>query len=155
MLAPWPCTNNTIRGKVLASLEFELWWVLWVHVYACLVCAPKVLWLCTNQLIIWFVQVHVNKLNRLSFVLVPSKSSNTSLYLRSVANQGMCPNSFFFICLRLWTRNWVHQKAWWCVKLHWWRFWSSTPMYHKTVRWLSVPLLPVLQGDYAWKHKCY
>ncbi len=23
------------------------------------------------------------------------------------------------------------------------------------VRWLSVPLLPVLQGDYAWKHKCY
>jgi hypothetical protein len=23
------------------------------------------------------------------------------------------------------------------------------------VRWLPVPLLPVLQGDYAWKHKCY
>jgi hypothetical protein len=23
------------------------------------------------------------------------------------------------------------------------------------VRWLSIPLLPVLQGDYAWKHKCY
>jgi hypothetical protein len=25
----------------------------------------------------------------------------------------------------------------------------------RSVRWLSVPLLPVLQGDYAWKHKCY
>jgi hypothetical protein len=23
------------------------------------------------------------------------------------------------------------------------------------VRWLPVPLLPVLQGDYARKHKCY
>jgi hypothetical protein len=25
----------------------------------------------------------------------------------------------------------------------------------RCVRRLSVPLLPLLQGDYPWKHKCY
>jgi hypothetical protein len=34
VLIPWPCTKNIIRGKVVASPEFRLWWVLWI-VFAC------------------------------------------------------------------------------------------------------------------------
>jgi hypothetical protein len=36
------------------------WWVFWIHGCPCLVYAPKVLQLCTNQLVVWFEQVHVN-----------------------------------------------------------------------------------------------
>ncbi len=57
---PWPCINNIIKGKVVASPKFELWWILWVYVCSWLVRAPKVLQLHTNQLVVWFVQVHVN-----------------------------------------------------------------------------------------------
>jgi len=32
VLAPWPSTDNTIRGKVVASPIFRPWWVLWVYV---------------------------------------------------------------------------------------------------------------------------
>jgi hypothetical protein len=42
----------TIRGKVVASPKFGLWWVLWVRVYPWLVLAPKVLQLCINQLVV-------------------------------------------------------------------------------------------------------
>ncbi len=44
VLVLWPGTNNTIKGKVVASPKFRLWWVLWVlWVCACmwLVFAPK------------------------------------------------------------------------------------------------------------------
>jgi hypothetical protein len=44
-----PSTENTIRGKVVASLKFELWWVLWIRVCPWFVHAPKVIQLCTNQ----------------------------------------------------------------------------------------------------------
>jgi hypothetical protein len=53
VLGLWLGIENTVRGKVVASPKFGLWWVLWVH-------APKVFQLRTNQLIIWFVQVCVN-----------------------------------------------------------------------------------------------
>jgi hypothetical protein len=36
--------------------KFGPWWVLWVHVYPWLACAPKVFWLCINQLVVWFVR---------------------------------------------------------------------------------------------------
>jgi hypothetical protein len=58
VLIPWPGTKYIIRGKVVASPKFGLWWVLWVCVCSWLV--TKVLQLCTNQLIVWVVQVHVN-----------------------------------------------------------------------------------------------
>jgi hypothetical protein len=45
---------QSIRGKVVASPKFGLWWVLWVRVCPWLVLTPKVLQLCTNQLVIWF-----------------------------------------------------------------------------------------------------
>jgi hypothetical protein len=52
MQVPWLSTNNTIRGKVVASPKSGLWWVLWIHVCMWLVHAPKVLQLHTNQLVI-------------------------------------------------------------------------------------------------------
>ncbi len=58
--APWLGTNNTIRGKVVASPKSRPWWVLWVHVCSWLICAPKVLQLCIKQLVVWFVEVFVN-----------------------------------------------------------------------------------------------
>jgi hypothetical protein len=51
---PWLVIENTIKGKVVVSPKSGLWWVLWVHVCLCLICAPKVIQLCTNQLVFWF-----------------------------------------------------------------------------------------------------
>jgi hypothetical protein len=68
VLVLWPSIKNTIRGKVVASPKSRLWWVLWVcvcmWVHGCpwLICAPKVLQLYINQLVDWFVQVHVSNL---------------------------------------------------------------------------------------------
>jgi hypothetical protein len=53
--ALWPGTDNTVRGKVVTSPKSGPWWVLWVCVCSLFVRAPKVLQLCTNQLVIWFV----------------------------------------------------------------------------------------------------
>jgi hypothetical protein len=54
VLVSWPSTKYTIRGKVVASHKYGPWWVLWVRVCPCLVCAPKALKLRTNQLVVWF-----------------------------------------------------------------------------------------------------
>jgi hypothetical protein len=59
LLASWLGIENTIRGKVVASPKSGLWWVLWVRVCLWFICAPKVLQLCTNQLV-RFVHVRVN-----------------------------------------------------------------------------------------------
>jgi len=56
----WLGTKNTIRGKVVASRKFKLWWILWVCVCTWLVHAPKVFQLHTNQLVFWFMHVHVS-----------------------------------------------------------------------------------------------
>jgi hypothetical protein len=60
MLALWLGTKNTIRGKVVVSLKSRSWWVLWIYVCMWFIHASKVLQLCINQLVIWFVQVRVN-----------------------------------------------------------------------------------------------
>jgi hypothetical protein len=57
MWALWRSTEYTIRGKVVASPKSKPWWVLWVWSCPWWVLAPKVLQLCTNQLVIWFVQI--------------------------------------------------------------------------------------------------
>jgi hypothetical protein len=57
---PLPGTENTIRVPVVASPKFGLWWVLWVRVCMWLMHAPKVLQLCTNELVVLFVQVRVS-----------------------------------------------------------------------------------------------
>jgi hypothetical protein len=60
VLVPWLEIKNIIRGKVVASPKSKPWWVLWVRVCSCLICAPKVFQLCTNQLVILVAQVHVS-----------------------------------------------------------------------------------------------
>jgi hypothetical protein len=70
MWALWRGTKYTIRGKVVASPKSKLWWVLWVWVHPWFILAPKVLKLCTKQLVVWFVQVHVSNWC-LSLFLVP------------------------------------------------------------------------------------
>jgi hypothetical protein len=60
VLVSRPSTKNNIRGKVMASPKSRSWWVLWICLCPWFVCAPKMFQLCTNQLVIWFVQVHVN-----------------------------------------------------------------------------------------------
>jgi len=42
MWVSWSNTKNTIWGKVVASLEFGLWWVLWIQSCPWLVLAPRV-----------------------------------------------------------------------------------------------------------------
>jgi hypothetical protein len=54
VLALWPGTKYTIRGKVVASPKFGPWWVLWVRICPWLVRTPKVLKLHINQLV-WIV----------------------------------------------------------------------------------------------------
>jgi hypothetical protein len=70
VLALWPSTKNTMRGKVVASRKSGPWWVLWLCVCLWLVRAPKVLQLYTNQLVVWFVQVRVNNWFAWSLFLV-------------------------------------------------------------------------------------
>jgi hypothetical protein len=36
------------------------WWILWIYVCPWLVHAPKMFQPCINQLVVWFVQIHVN-----------------------------------------------------------------------------------------------
>jgi hypothetical protein len=96
MQAPWLGIENTIRGKVVASPRSRPWWVLWIYVYSWFVRAPKVFQLCINQLVIWFVQVHVNNWPTCHSFLSPFRSSSTPLYPRSASNQGMYPNSISF-----------------------------------------------------------
>jgi hypothetical protein len=52
-----PMASHTvyiIKGNVVASPKSGPWWVLWVRICPWFVLAPKVLWQCTNQLVVWF-----------------------------------------------------------------------------------------------------
>ncbi len=55
MWPSWRGIEYIIRGKVVASPKSGPWWVLWVQVCSWLVLIPKMLKLCTNQLVVWFV----------------------------------------------------------------------------------------------------
>jgi hypothetical protein len=65
VLASWPNTENTIRGKVVASRKSGPWWILWICVCSWLVCAPRVLQLCTTNFLfglcksIWIIDLLV------------------------------------------------------------------------------------------------
>jgi hypothetical protein len=60
VLATWPSIENITKGKVMDFLKFRPWWILWILISPWFVRAPKVVQLCTNQLIVWFLQVRVN-----------------------------------------------------------------------------------------------
>jgi hypothetical protein len=48
------------KGEGGGFLKFGPWWVFWIRVCPWSLREPKVLKLCTNQLVLWFVQVRVN-----------------------------------------------------------------------------------------------
>ncbi len=52
MWASWRGTEYTIRGEVVASPKSGSWWILWIQGCPWFILAPKVLQLCTNQLVI-------------------------------------------------------------------------------------------------------
>jgi len=54
MWASWRGIEYTIKGKVAASPKSRPWWALWVQVCLWFIITPKVLQLCTNQLVVWF-----------------------------------------------------------------------------------------------------
>jgi hypothetical protein len=54
MRTPQKGVKYIIWGKVVASPEFGLWWVLWIESRLCFVLTPKVLQHCANQLVGWF-----------------------------------------------------------------------------------------------------
>jgi hypothetical protein len=58
----WLGIENTIRGKVMASPKSGRAMVSLMNLCVCpwLVRASRVLQLCTNQLVVWFVEAHVN-----------------------------------------------------------------------------------------------
>jgi hypothetical protein len=82
VLVPRPGTEYTIRGKVVASPKSISWSVLWIWVCPWLVLTPKVLELCTNQLVVWFC-AGLKVIDCLSFFLVQSRNSNMPLYPQS------------------------------------------------------------------------
>ncbi len=114
VLVPWPSIEYTIRGKVVASPKFGPWWVLWVRVYSWFVRAPK----CSNYALtnllfglcrsVWISDVLINLLN-------PISELQHATLPWSVVNQGARSNSLSLCCFHLWTRSWVHWKAWGCV----------------------------------------
>jgi hypothetical protein len=94
VLAPWLGTENIIRGKVVASPNFGSWWVLWVHVYSWFIYTPKVLQVCTNQLVVCFVQLHVSKLICLSLFIVLILKLQHTLLPPECCKLGSAPQLF-------------------------------------------------------------
>jgi hypothetical protein len=92
----WRGIEYNIREKVMAFPKSGPCWVLWVRVCPWLVLAPKVLQLCTNQLVVWFVWF-VQVSDYLSFFLVPSRSSSMPFCPQSTTNQGACPRLLIFL----------------------------------------------------------
>jgi hypothetical protein len=85
----------------MVSPQFGPWWVLWIHVCSWFVHAPKMFQLCTNQLVVWFVQIRVNKWLVYYSSYSPSRSFDTPLYPRSAMSQGVYPNSLSFRCFHV------------------------------------------------------
>ncbi len=79
VLVLWLGTKYTIRGKVVASPKSRPWWVLWIHVCPWLVLAPKAIKLRTNQLVVWFMQVHVSSWCLSFFVVLISELQHAPL----------------------------------------------------------------------------
>jgi hypothetical protein len=79
MWASWRDTKYTIRGKVMASPKSRPWWVLWAQVCLWFVLTPKMLKLCTNQLVVWFVQVRVSNWCLSLFLILISELQHAPL----------------------------------------------------------------------------
>ncbi len=99
----------------MASPKFRPWWILWVQVCPWLILAPKVLKLCTNQLIVLFVQICVS-----DYMLVILRSPILEFQHTHVPPKcykiGNVPRFFVLPLFSFQTYIWVYQGAWECVK---------------------------------------
>ncbi len=117
VLVPWPCTKYTIRGRMVISSKSGPWWVLWVQVCSWFVLAPKVLQLCTNQLVVWFVQVRVS-----DWLLVIHPSFIPELQHAPLSPKSCKPGGVLQLLtlplFSLQTHTWIYQGAWEHVTFH-------------------------------------
>jgi hypothetical protein len=117
MWALWRSTQYIIRGKVVASPKFGSWWVLWVRVCSWFVLAPKVLKLCTNQLVIGLCRsVWVNKL--LFILPSPILELQHAPLPPKCYEPGSMPWLLAMSLFSLQTHIWVYQGAWERVTLN-------------------------------------
>jgi hypothetical protein len=100
-------------GKVVASLEFGSWWILWIRSYPWLFLAPKVFQPCANYLVCWFCASLLEWVNFLSLFLVPSWSSNMPFYPSKVLKaRERASNPLTFPMFPYLGLVWVYQGAW-------------------------------------------
>ncbi len=114
VLVPWPSIKYTIRGKVVASPKSGAWWILWVWVCPWFVLTPKVFKLCTKQLFVWFVQVHVSIW---LLVILPNlipELQHTPLPPKCYEPKSV-PKLLTISLFSLHTHIWIYQGAWECV----------------------------------------
>ncbi len=110
-VAPVEKHRKYYKGKVVASPKSRPWWVLWVRGYSWLVLAPKMLKLCTNQLLFGLCKSEwVNKL----LVILP----NSILELQHAPLPPKCcelknmPWLLVFSLFSLQIHIWIYPRAW-------------------------------------------
>jgi hypothetical protein len=108
MWASWRGAEYTIRGKVVASPKFGLWWFFVCPCCPWLVLVLKVLQLCTNHLV-WVVCRPVWVSEACQLFLVPSWSSNTPFYPSKCCELRNVPRLLPLPLSCTWTHFWVLQ----------------------------------------------
>ncbi len=114
MWPPWRGIEYIIRGKVVASPKSRMWWVLWVRVCLWFLLAYRVLKLCTNQFVVWYVQIDVNDWMLVHFFSPILKLHHTLLPLKCYEARSV-PWFFALPLFSLQTDLWVYQGASECV----------------------------------------
>jgi hypothetical protein len=71
------------------------WWILWIRVCLWVVCVSKVIQLCSNQLVVWFVQIHVNSWPTCHLSYSLSQNSNTPFLPPKCCELKNIPQLFF------------------------------------------------------------
>jgi hypothetical protein len=114
VLVPWLGIEYTIKGKVVASPKFGLWWILWIHGCPWLVHASKCSnYALTNLLLSLCKSLWVNEL--LVNLLSPIPELQHAPLPRKCYEPKNVPQLFFLLLSSFWTRSWVYQGAWGCV----------------------------------------
>ncbi len=90
-------TKYTIRGKMVTSPKSGLWWVLWVQICPWFVLAPKALQLCTNQLVVWFVQVRVSDWSACQSSYSHPETPTCPSTLEVLRAKEHAPTSYYFV----------------------------------------------------------
>jgi hypothetical protein len=94
----------------VASPKFGPWGVLWIRSCPWLVLAPRVLKLCTNQLV-WFMKIHVNDYVLFIFPSPISKLHHAPLPPMCYEPRSV-PGLLALSMFSLQTCIWVYQRTW-------------------------------------------